>query len=383
MKAIKKGKKVAQRVTRKVSQKVTDAKKKMAKAQKEMQSKLGKERKKVEKMIAQKDALIKKLQGQLAEKEKAFKESQKGFLDKAKKSLIEWKGKAEAGAQKLVVQKDSLVDRLKKELAEKEQALRQNEKILKEAMDMAGKEVSAIKEKTNQALSEWKNKAEAEYKRLREELESKTQGLGGKVKELEEYRKKAEVKIAELQSKAKDLGGKVLSGERERTGLVTFKGNPMTLVGEELKVGDRAPNFQVADNAMQPTTLDSFKGMVKIITSVPSLDTPVCDMETRRFNEEAGKLPDKVAVLTISMDLPFAQRRWCAAAGVEKVKTFSDYQNRSFGCAYGVLIKELKLLSRAVFIVDEQDTIRYIEVVPEITKEPEYDRALGAVKALI
>jgi thiol peroxidase len=297
--------------------------------------------------------------------------------------LVEWKGKADAEVKKLAVQKDTLVERLKKELADKENMIRQSEKTLKEAMEMAGKEVSAIREKTNQTLSEWRGKAETEYKKLREELESKSQTLSAKVKELDEYRKAVESKIAALQAKAKERPGRVITQEKERTGLVTFKGNPMTLVGEEVKVGDRAPNFQVVDNAMQPATLDSFKGKVKIISSVPSLDTPVCDMETRRFNEEAGKLPDKVAVLTISMDLPFAQKRWCAAAGVEKVKTLSDYQNRSFGCAYGVLIKELKLLARAVFIVDEQDMVRYVEIVPEMTKEPDYDRVLNAVKALL
>jgi thiol peroxidase len=157
----------------------------------------------------------------------------------------------------------------------------------------------------------------------------------------------------------------------------------MTLLGAEVKVGDKAPDFKAADNGMQPATLDSFRGKVKIISSVPSLDTPVCDMETRRFNQEAGKMPDNVVVLTVSMDLPFAQKRWCAAAGVEKVKTLSDFKDRSFGPAYGVLIKELQLLARAVFIVDDQDVVRYVEIVPEIAKEPDYDRVLSAVKALV
>jgi len=157
----------------------------------------------------------------------------------------------------------------------------------------------------------------------------------------------------------------------------------MTLLGTGVKVGEKAPDFKAVDNGMQLATLDSFRGKVKIISSVPSLDTPVCDMETRRFNEEAGKLPDNVVVLTVSMDLPFAQKRWCAAAGVEKVKTLSDYQSRSFGLAYGVVIKELQLLARAVFVADDQDIVRYIEIVPEVTKEPDYDRALNAVKALL
>jgi thiol peroxidase len=338
---------------------------------------------KMQQAIAEKGTMIKKLKGELVEKEKAINKNRKSLLEKAKGSLVEWKGKAEAEAKKLVATKDSLIERLEKELADKENIIRQSEKTLKEAMGMAGKEVSAIREKTNQTLSEWRGKAETEYKKLREELENKSQTLSAKVKELEEYRNAMESKLVALQVKAKEKLGKVITQEKERTGLVTFKGNPMTLVGEEVKVGDRAPNFQVVDNAMQPVTLDSFKGKVKIISCVPSLDTPVCDMETRRFNEEAGKLPDKFAVLTVSMDLPFAQKRWCAAAGVEKVKTFSDYQNRSFGCAYGVLIKELKLLARTVFIVDEQDVVRYVEIVPEIAKEPDYDRVLNAAKAVV
>jgi thiol peroxidase len=214
-------------------------------------------------------------------------------------------------------------------------------------------------------------------------MEAKSQALHKKITELEEYKKAAEGRIAELQAKAKEFVGKALPTEKERTGLVTFKGNPLTLLGQEVKVGDRAPNFQVVDKAMQPATLESFKGKVKIITAVPSLDTPVCDTETHRFNEEAGKLPEKAVVLTISMDLPFAQARWCAAAGVEKVQTLSDYRDRSFGLAYGVLIKELKLLARSVFIVDEQDFIRYVELVPEVTQQPDYDRVMNAARALL
>ena len=379
MKAVKKGRKVAKKVAREATQ----LKKKVSKGKDKLQSKLEKEMMKMQKAIAEKGTMMKKLKGELVEKEKAIKENRKGLLEKAKGSLVEWKGKAEAEARKFVATKDSLIERLEKELADKENMIRQSEKTLKEAMGMAGKEVSAIREKTNQTLSEWRGKAETEYKKLREELENKSQTLSAKVKELEEYRNAMESKIAALQAKAKERPGKVITQEKERTGLVSFKGNPMTLVGEEVKVGDRAPNFQVVDNSMQPVTLDSFKGKVKIISCVPSLDTPVCDMETRRFNEEAGKLPDKFAVLTVSMDLPFAQKRWCAAAGVEKVKTFSDYQNRSFGCAYGVLIKELKLLARTVFIVDEQDVVRYVEIVPEIAKEPDYDQVLNAAKALV
>ncbi len=169
----------------------------------------------------------------------------------------------------------------------------------------------------------------------------------------------------------------------ERRGIITFKGNPMTLLGPDLKVGDRAPDFSVVDTGLNPVTLASHGGKIKVISAVPSLDTPVCDMETRRFNREAAELPDKVAVLTISLDLPFAQKRWCGAAGIDRVTTLSDYRERSFAVAYGVLIKELMLLSRSIFVIDAQDTIRYIQHVPEVTNEPDYAAVLAAVRALI
>ncbi|MEA5112630.1 MAG: thiol peroxidase [Geobacteraceae bacterium] len=169
----------------------------------------------------------------------------------------------------------------------------------------------------------------------------------------------------------------------ERKGIITFQGNPLTLVGPELKTGDKAPAFQVVSNGLAPVTLADFKGKIKVLSAVPSLDTPVCDTETRRFNKEAAALPENVAVLTISMDLPFAQARWCGAAGIDQVTTLSDYQDRSFAAAYGVLIGELKLLARALFVLDASDTIRYIQVVPEITDEPDYDAVLAAVKALL
>ncbi len=165
---------------------------------------------------------------------------------------------------------------------------------------------------------------------------------------------------------------------QERKGVITFKGNPMTLLGPELRPGDKAPDFQVVDNALTPVTLSDFRGKVKIISAVPSLDTPVCDTETRRFNQEAAKLPGNVVVLTVSMDLPFAQKRWCAAAGVDKVRTVSDYQDRSFALSYGVLIKELKLLSRSIFVVDGSDTVRYVQHVKEVTSEPDYAAVLEA-----
>ena len=169
----------------------------------------------------------------------------------------------------------------------------------------------------------------------------------------------------------------------EKTGIITFKGNPMTLLGPALKVGDAAPDFAVVDNGLAAVSLASYAGKIKIITAVPSLDTPVCDTETRRFNQEAALLPGEVVVLTVSLDLPFAQKRWCGAAGIDKVVTLSDYRERSFGLAYGVLIKELLLLSRAVFVVDTANVIRYIQIVPEVTGEPDYAAAIGAAKALL
>jgi thiol peroxidase len=169
---------------------------------------------------------------------------------------------------------------------------------------------------------------------------------------------------------------------QERKGVVTFKGNPVTLLGPEIQAGDKAPDFRVVDTTLAPVTLADFRGKVKIISAVPSLDTPVCDTETRRFNQEAAKLPGHVVVLTISLDLPFAQKRWCAAAGIDKVRTLSDYQDRSFAYAYGVLIKELKLLSRSVFVVDGNDTVRYVQHVKEVAQEPDYAPVLEtAVKA--
>ncbi len=169
----------------------------------------------------------------------------------------------------------------------------------------------------------------------------------------------------------------------EKTGIITFKGNPMTLLGPEIKVGDAAPDFAVVDNGLAAVTLTSYSGKIKIISAVPSLDTPVCDTETRRFNQEAAALPGDVVVLTVSLDLPFAQKRWCGAAGIDKVVTLSDYRSRSFGLGYGVLIKELLLLTRAVLVVDATDTIRYIQIVPEVTAEPDYATAIAAAQALL
>ncbi|MGA7871456.1 MAG: thiol peroxidase [Candidatus Binatus sp.] len=166
----------------------------------------------------------------------------------------------------------------------------------------------------------------------------------------------------------------------ERKGAVTMRGNPMTLVGPEIKVGQKAPNFTVVGKGMQPATLDQFKGKVKIITTVPSLDTPVCDAETRRFNVEASNLPGDVQILSVSMDLPFAQARWCGAAGVDKVTTLSDWRSANFGTSYGALIKELHLLARAVFVVDKNDNVTYVEYVKEIANQPNFEAALEAAK---
>lgn len=164
---------------------------------------------------------------------------------------------------------------------------------------------------------------------------------------------------------------------------ITMKGKALTLVGSEVKIGQSAPDFEVIANDMSSVKLSSFKDKVCIICSVPSLDTSVCDMETRRFNEEAQRLGKGVAVLTISMDLPFAQKRWCGAAGIKNVQTLSDYRDASFGNAYGVLIKELRLLGRAVFVVDKKGIIRYVQIVNELTNEPDYDAVLEAVGKLL
>lgn len=169
----------------------------------------------------------------------------------------------------------------------------------------------------------------------------------------------------------------------ERTGIITFKGNPMTLLGPALKVGDKAPDFNVVDTTLTPVSLASSTGKIRVISAVPSLDTPVCDTETRRFNQEAATLPENVNVLTLSLDLPFAQKRWCGSAGIDRVTTLSDYRDRSFGQNYGVLIKELLLLSRCIFVIDASDTIRYIQQVPEVTHEPDYAAVMDAVKALL
>jgi len=169
----------------------------------------------------------------------------------------------------------------------------------------------------------------------------------------------------------------------ERSGEVTLQGNPLTLVGPRLKAGDKAPDFVVLNTELAPVGLSSHRGKVCIIASVPSLDTPVCDIEARKFNQEAANLGPDVVIMTISMDLPFAQKRWCGAAGVQKLITLSDHRDASFGSAYGVLIKELRLLARSVMIVDKEGTIRYFELVRELAQEPDYEAVLKALKSCL
>lgn len=160
---------------------------------------------------------------------------------------------------------------------------------------------------------------------------------------------------------------------------VTFKHNPVTLIGNEIKVGDKAPDFTVLANDMSEVSLANSKGKIRLFSVVPSVDTGVCDAQTRKFNEEASKL-ENVEVITVSVDLPFAQRRWCAASGLENVITVSDHRDLSFGEAYGVVMKELRLLARAVFVVDANDTVTYVEYVSEGSNHPNYEAAITAVK---
>ncbi|MCU0560097.1 MAG: thiol peroxidase [Desulfobacterales bacterium] len=170
---------------------------------------------------------------------------------------------------------------------------------------------------------------------------------------------------------------------QERKNAVTLRGNPMTLVGNEIKVGDKAPDVELLDNDLKPVRLSDFRGKVVVVSSVPSLDTPVCDMETRRFNTEAAALGPNVVILTVSNDLPFAQKRWCGAAGVDKVRTLSDHREAAFGQGYGVLIKELRLLARSIFVLDAAGVVRYVQHVQEVSQEPDYAAVVAAVKKLI
>ena len=208
-------------------------------------------------------------------------------------------------------------------------------------------------------------------KQLQELLDARNQKLAQK-------KKKA---LDIIENVAGELGAFFQSSTTQGTS-VTMKGKPVTLTGTAVKPGQKAPDFEVVANDLSTVKLSSFAGKVCIITSVPSLDTSVCDMETRRFNEEAGKLGSDIVVLTISMDLPFAQKRWCGATGVKNVVTLSDHRDASFGKAYGVLIKDLRLLARVVFVVDKAGVVRYVQIVPEIAAEPDYNAVLKAVKGL-
>ena len=169
----------------------------------------------------------------------------------------------------------------------------------------------------------------------------------------------------------------------ERTGIVTMKGNPLTLCGPEIKAGDKAPDFTLLDSKLQPVHLAQFPGKVKILSVTPSLDTPVCDLQAHRFNDEAAQLPGDVVVINVSMDLPFAIHRFCLTGNVDHIKVLSDHRDGAFGLAYGVLIKELRLLARAIFVLDKNDVVRYGELVPEVTTPPDYDAALGAARKLL
>ena len=169
----------------------------------------------------------------------------------------------------------------------------------------------------------------------------------------------------------------------ERTDVITFQGGPLTLLGEDVGVGDAVPDFAALANDLTEVRLSAFLGKVCVVTTVPSLDTPVCDVQVRRFNTEAAGLGEDVVILAVSMDLPFAQGRWCGAADVAAVQTLSDHRDAAAGQALGVLIKELRLLARAVFVVDREGKIAYKQIVPELTDEPDYEAALAAVRQLI
>ncbi len=164
---------------------------------------------------------------------------------------------------------------------------------------------------------------------------------------------------------------------------VTFKGEPITLLGNEIKEGDKAPDFTALDNGLNPKKLSDYKGKVKILSVFPSVDTSVCSKQNRKFNEEAAGLTDDIVILAISNDLPFALGRFCDAEGIDKVTTLSDHKDVDFGTKYGFLIEEMRLLARGVVVVDQNDQVRHVEYVPEIGNEPDYESALDAAKQLV
>ncbi|MEZ6854905.1 thiol peroxidase [Halodesulfovibrio aestuarii] len=169
----------------------------------------------------------------------------------------------------------------------------------------------------------------------------------------------------------------------ERSGIITFQGNGLTLQGSPIEVGDSAPDFSVLTTELAPKTLADYTGKVILLVTVPSLDTPVCDVEARRFNQEAADLHEDIKVLTVSTDLPFAQARWCGASGIESVEVLSDHKDLSLGLAYGVAIKELRLLARSVFVINRDQKIVYSQIVPEVTDEPDYEAAIKAAQAAL
>jgi len=199
------------------------------------------------------------------------------------------------------------------------------------------------------------------------------------VKSMDQYQAALDKAISQAGPEKDERQGQMT----ERKDVIKFKGNPLTLVGDPVKVGQKMPDFTVLGNDLSEVKLSSFAGKVVILSLVPSLDTPVCSVETRRFNEEASKLGDGVVVLTVSMDLPFAQKRWCAAEGIDRVITASDHRDAAAGKATGMLIKELRLLTRAVFVLDRKGTIVYEQVVPEVTHEPDYEAAIAAAKNVL
>ncbi|MEM8944267.1 MAG: thiol peroxidase [Planctomycetota bacterium] len=170
-----------------------------------------------------------------------------------------------------------------------------------------------------------------------------------------------------------------------RSGAVTFKGNPMTLAGEAVAVGQAAPEFKLNyfEGGMQELTLADLKGKPSLLSVVPSLDTPICATQTKTFNETLGELGDKINAITVSLDLPFAMNRFCGAENITNIRPASDYQDRNFGNAWGTLIEELKIMARAIFVLDAEGTVKYVEYVGEVAEEPNYDAAIAALKELL
>lgn len=169
----------------------------------------------------------------------------------------------------------------------------------------------------------------------------------------------------------------------ERSGLITMRGKPLTLLGNAVAPGNAAPDFTVLDSDLTPRGLKDYEGKIRVISVTPSLDTPTCDLQLHWFNEDAANQPAEVVILNISMDLPFAIRRFCAASGIDKAVALSDHREASFGLGYGVLIKELRLLARSIFIVDAANVVRYAQLVPEQSNEPDYEAALNALKEVL